>query len=88
MWLSDDGWNIVSKRFSNGRTIPESWPKPDLVSICTSPEFITEKSRTELLRHIELFNKEFGSQQFSVSVVKTKSINRVPLPLNSAIPVR
>jgi hypothetical protein len=72
MWLSDDGWNIVSRRFSNGHTIPESWPKPDLVSICTSPGFIAEKSRKELLRHVELFNKEFGSQQLSDSVVKSK----------------
>ncbi|MBW7866519.1 MAG: UPF0489 family protein [Candidatus Hydrogenedentes bacterium] len=40
MWLSDGEWAELCKRFSMGRRIPQGWPKPDFVSVCTSPDFL------------------------------------------------
>ncbi len=40
MWLDDDVWVSFSHRFSVGSNRPHGWPKPDIVSICTSPEFV------------------------------------------------
>ncbi len=57
MWLSENAWSVVSKRFSIGHDIPKKWPKPDMVSVCTSPEFIGEQLRIKLLAHIEVFNE-------------------------------
>jgi hypothetical protein len=39
-WLGDDTWDRLRQRFSIVRQRPARWPKPDLVSVCTSPEFI------------------------------------------------
>lgn len=58
MWLSEDTWKIVNRRFKIGRDIPNEWPKPDAVSVCTSPEFIDRKLRLDMLKHIELFNRQ------------------------------
>jgi len=41
MWLDDDVWKSFSQRFSIGSRLPHQWPKPDLVSICTSTDFIS-----------------------------------------------
>ena len=48
MWLDDDVWQSFSQRFSIGLHRPHGWPKPDIVSICTSPEFIN----TDLLQRL------------------------------------
>jgi hypothetical protein len=40
IWLDDDVWKSFSQRFSIGPNRPHGWPKPEIVSICTSPEFI------------------------------------------------
>ena len=37
MWLSEDTWQILSRRFTWGSDFPRKWPKPQLVSVCTSP---------------------------------------------------
>ncbi len=52
-WLSDESWREVGDRFSRGRRIPHSWPKPDLVSVSTSPGFVVDPLRCELLTVIE-----------------------------------
>jgi hypothetical protein len=49
MWLSDETWEILSKRFTWGSHRPPNWPKPDLISVCTSPEFVSDRLRNELL---------------------------------------
>ena len=49
MWLSDDTWAALRKRFSSSATRPRRWPKPDLVSICTSPDFVRPSLRDQLL---------------------------------------
>jgi len=53
MWLSEDAWDFVSERFSRGSRIRRRWPKPDLVSVCTSPDFIDEQLSQRLLARIE-----------------------------------
>jgi hypothetical protein len=50
MWLSETGWRAVSRRFSVGREIPSGWPKPELVSVCTSPDFVEENLRRRLIQ--------------------------------------
>ncbi len=49
IWLSDDVWHRVSGRFSVGPCRPRAWPKPNLVSVCSSPEFIEKDLRERLL---------------------------------------
>ena len=53
MWLSDDTWRVLSERFSCGARRPRNWPKPDLVSVCTSPEFVPVRRRRELMTLVE-----------------------------------
>jgi len=60
MWLSDDVWDMLAHRFTQGSKIPSSYPKPDFVSVCTSPEFLSTDLRCSLLENIELWNKSCG----------------------------
>ena len=55
IWLDDDAWAPLSKRFSIGSDLPKKWPKPDIVSICTSPEFIENDLLERLLQTIDEF---------------------------------
>jgi len=52
MWLSEDTWDMLSKRFTWSPHRPTNWPKPDLVSVCTSPEFVSNTLRKNLLKVI------------------------------------
>jgi hypothetical protein len=52
IWLSEDAWNSVSARFECGSSIKRHWPKPDLVSVCTSPEFLDQQLCKRLLQRI------------------------------------
>ncbi|HUW35544.1 MAG TPA: hypothetical protein VM223_28370, partial [Planctomycetota bacterium] len=49
MWLSDETWEMFSGRFSLGPRIPDEWPTPDLVCVCTSPEFVDDALREQLM---------------------------------------
>jgi hypothetical protein len=49
MWLSQDTWASLRKRFSAGPDRPHRWPKPDLVCVCTSPEFVEDAIREQLI---------------------------------------
>ena len=53
MWVSEDTWTVLSERFTCGARRPRNWPKPDLVSVCTSPEFVPVRRRKELMTIIE-----------------------------------
>ena len=55
MWLNDDVWASFSKRFSFGSDRPMGWPKPDIVSICTSPEFVEDDLLDRLLQTVDEF---------------------------------
>ena len=52
MWLFEDTWDMLSKRFTWSSHRPPKWPKPDLVSVCTSPEFVSDTLRKDLLKVI------------------------------------
>jgi len=52
MWLSEDTWDKLSNRFTCSTRRPPKWPKPDLVSVCTSPEFVSDTLRKNLLKVI------------------------------------
>jgi hypothetical protein len=53
MWLTSATWKSLRRRFSRGPTIPPEWPRPDMVSVCTSPEFVPSNLATELLEVIQ-----------------------------------
>ena len=53
MWLSDSAWENLLPRFSKGSLKPRNWPKPNLVSVCTSPAFVAKSIRNQLLARIE-----------------------------------
>jgi hypothetical protein len=68
MWLDDDVWVTFSQRFSMGSNRPRGWPKPDIVSICTSPEFIND----DLLQRLLKTSKEFMTGKQRSDIEKTK----------------
>ena len=53
MWLSGNTWEQLSPRFSMGPHKPRSWPRPDLVSVCTSDTFVRKVLREQLLAKIK-----------------------------------
>ena len=52
MWLSERAWEKVAGRFTMGPHIPRGWPKPDLLSVCISPEFVGAGLRRTLVRRL------------------------------------
>ena len=52
MWLSEKAWRSVAARFTMGPSIPTAWPKPDLVSVCISPDFVGAGLRRTLVRRL------------------------------------
>lgn len=57
MWLSEETWAGLKKRFTIGEDIPEEWPRPDLVSVVKNDEFIYPELASELL---EVIDKQAG----------------------------
>ncbi len=55
MWLEDETWNLFRRRFTHGPHLPAKWPKPDLVSVCTSPNFVSPVVAQELLKVLSRF---------------------------------
>ena len=53
MWLSVEAWHTVSSRFSHFKRLRQQWPKPDLVSVCTSSGFIDESLSQRLVERIK-----------------------------------
>ena len=49
MWLSNEAWKSVSNRFTSSSYRPRKWPKPQMVSVCTSPEFVESKLLADLI---------------------------------------
>jgi hypothetical protein len=49
MWLSDESWDSVASRFTMGPRRRCGWPKPDIVTVCTSPGFIDKRLAAKLL---------------------------------------
>jgi hypothetical protein len=62
IWLSDDSREAVSSRFECAKRFRWRWPKPDVVSVCTSPDFIDASLSEKLLEGIEDFAGSFRSK--------------------------
>jgi len=75
MWLSDDAWEAVSSRFECARHFRRRWPKPDLVSVCTSPDFIDARLSARLLERVEDYRDSYRPK---MSPNKTLHTNRRP----------
>ena len=52
VWLSEDAWESVRTRFRCGSQLHPNWPKPQLVSVCTSPGFVEESLSQRLMDRI------------------------------------
>jgi hypothetical protein len=55
MWLKDKTWRSFRPRFSHGPDLPAEWPSPDLVSVCTSPDFVSPELIEKLLEVVAHF---------------------------------
>lgn len=60
MWLEDETWNALRHRFSCGPHRPARWPKPDVVSVCTSPEFVAPSLGAELTDVLDVRTRALG----------------------------
>jgi len=54
MWLSEEAWASVAKRFTMGPRRKRGWPKPDIVTVCTSPGFLEESLARKLVGALRL----------------------------------
>ena len=61
-WLPEDKWRAVTRGFTSGERLRPSWPTPDMVTVCTSPGFISKASRERLLRTCRKWS-EVGSSR-------------------------
>lgn len=55
MWLDDETWDSFRNRFSHGPKRPARWPRPDVVSVCTSPDFVAPNLAAELMEVLSGF---------------------------------
>ena len=51
-WLSDGTWKSLARRFTSGPSRPRMWPEPDLVTVATSPGFLDQRLRRQLMERI------------------------------------
>ena len=47
-WLEEETWAGLRGRFRMTTQRPKRWPKPDLVSVCTSPDFVHDSLLKQL----------------------------------------
>ena len=66
MWLDDDTWDLFRHRFTHGPHRPARWPKPDLVSVCTSPDFVSPAVTQELLKVLSCFTTKTQQGRCSI----------------------
>ena len=55
MWLSDEAWRSFAKRFTSGPRCRRDWPKPDVVTVCTSPGFLSKALARKLVKQVHDF---------------------------------
>ena len=60
MWLDEETWDSLRSRFSYGPRRPAKWPKPDFISVCTSPEFVVPGLANELMDVLSTYMKGLG----------------------------
>jgi hypothetical protein len=68
MWLDDETWYSFRARFSYGPNRPSRWPKPDFVSVCTSPDFVAPSLAMELMEVLSGFIMESHRKGMSNNV--------------------
>ena len=56
MWLGDQTWRQLRRRFTTGSEIPPRWPKSDLVTVSTSPDFVEEDLLKMLLKECRRYS--------------------------------
>jgi hypothetical protein len=56
-WLEDETWRTLKPRFRMVTLRPPRWPKPDLVSVCTSPEFVHDSLLKQLTDTLAEYTK-------------------------------
>jgi hypothetical protein len=56
-WLSDEAWDSVANRFTMGPRRKREWPKPDIVTVCTSPGFVDERLAAKLVGALRVASK-------------------------------
>jgi hypothetical protein len=78
MWLEDETWNSLRRRFSHGPDHPTRWPKPDLVSVCTSPGFVVPKLESDLARVLSEFKAENRGKKVANQAVVGTSLRAAP----------
>jgi hypothetical protein len=71
MWLSDDTCDLLSDRFSCSFSIPSDWPKPQFVSVCTSPEFVRVECYAQLTKFL---NRNLNAEQGSRPNLKSAAL--------------
>lgn len=67
MWLSDEAWNLVADRFTAGPRRRNGWPKPDIVTVSTSPGFIDKRLAAKLVGALRPSSLRWADKGFSVS---------------------
>ncbi len=73
MWLDDEIWDSLRSRFSHGPHRPARWPKPDIVSVCTSPEFVDPSLAAELTGVLSGFMADHhGGRMANKALLATK----------------
>ena len=65
MWLKDETWDSLRHRFSHGPLRPARWPKPNVVSVCTSPGFVPPNLATELMDVVAAFRIGHHKEEMS-----------------------
>jgi hypothetical protein len=67
-WLDVGTWRAFRRRFTSGRHRPRNWPRPAIVSVCTSPGFVDDTLRAQLLSVVQEFMKPNGWQSRYLSI--------------------
>ncbi len=75
MWLDDEILDSLRSRFSHGPHRPARWPKPDVVSVCTSPEFVDPSLAAELMGVLSGFMLEHQRKEIRQTNQLNGSVN-------------
>jgi hypothetical protein len=78
MWLEAETWDSLRHRFSHGRNRPTRWPKPDVVSVCTSPYFVAPTLASELIDVLSEFMVETHGENLPNQAVVGTSLRANP----------
>jgi hypothetical protein len=72
MWLKDETWDSIRPRFSSGPDRPARWPKPDLISVCTSPGFVSPVLTEQLMKVVSRFTLATQRERWRTKELKRR----------------